>query len=82
MSDERTKEVVMGKGIDMAREDAPIHASVLDDLKDQILIVLMKRLGGNLTIPVEEVDDTSQDLVMFSVDAESRTLHFEVVSKS
>ena len=36
----------MGKGIDMAREGSPVHAAVLDDFKDQMLIVFLKRLGG------------------------------------
>ena len=36
----------MGKGIDLARGAAPEHAALLDDLKDQLLIVFLKRLGG------------------------------------
>lgn len=72
----------MGKGIDLARGDAPLHAAVLDDLKDQLLIVLLKRLGGDVTIPVAEVDDTGQDLVLFGLDVEARTFKFEVRKKS
>lgn len=72
----------MGKGIDLARVDAPLHAALLDDLKDQILIVLLKRLGGTVTLPVAEVDDTGQDLVLFSIDTEAQTFRFEVRRKS
>lgn len=60
----------MGKGIDIARGLAPEHAAVLDDFKDQLLIVLLKRLakdGAPVVIPVAEVDDTGQDVVRFSV---------------
>lgn len=60
----------MGKGIDMARAaGAGIHADVLDDFKDQLLVVLLKRLAknGSVAIPVTEVDDTGRDLVSFSV---------------
>jgi hypothetical protein len=57
----------MGKGIDLARGDAPIHTKVLDDFKDQLLIVMAKRLGGDVSIPVAEVDDTGHDLLSFSV---------------
>ncbi len=35
----------MGKGIDMAREFAPEHAAVLDDFKDQLIVILLKRLA-------------------------------------
>lgn len=57
----------MGKGIDAARHDAPEHAAVLDDFKDQLLLVLLRRLGGKATIPVAEVDDTGGLLLAFSV---------------
>jgi hypothetical protein len=70
----------MGKGIDLARENAPLHASVLDDFKDQLLIVLLKRLGPKVEIPVAEMDDTGQDLVAFSV--RDRVFHFELRKKS
>jgi hypothetical protein len=72
----------MGKGIDFAREGAPLHAAVLDDFKDQLLIVLLKRLaklGDNLAFPVSEVDDTAQDLVAFSI--VDRVFKFELRKK-
>lgn len=72
----------MGKGIDIARSLAPEHAALLDDLKDQLLIVLLKRLGGKLDVPVSEVDDTGQDVMLFSVDLETRVFRFEVQKKS
>jgi hypothetical protein len=55
----------MGKGIDAARPHAPLHAAVLDDFKDQLLIVLIKRLAkdGALDIPCAEIDDTGRDLL-------------------
>lgn len=70
----------MGKGIDAARADAPLHAAVLDDFKDQLLIVLIKRLGGKVTLPVAEVDDTGGNLLAFSV--VDGAFHFEVRKKS
>lgn len=57
----------MGKGIDLAREHAPLHAAVLDDFKDQLLIALVKRLGGSVSMPVAEADDTGGWVLMFSV---------------
>lgn len=75
-------EEVMGKGIDMARGDSPLHASVLDDFKDQLLIVLFKRLAdktGNISIPVAEVDDTGRDLLSFAI--RDGVFHFQVGKK-
>jgi hypothetical protein len=69
----------MGKGIDLARSEAPLHAQVLDDFKDQLLIVLLKRLGGKVSIPVAEVDDTGSDLVEFNI--VDRVFNFEVRRK-
>jgi hypothetical protein len=69
----------MGIGVDLARPENPEHAKVIDDFKEQLLIVMVKRLGGKAEIPIEEVDDTGKDLLMMSV--ENGAFHFEVVKK-
>ena len=74
----------MGKGIDLARAaGAGLHADVLDDFKDQLLIVLLKRLAkdGKVGIPCREMDDTGGDVVSFRID-ENRVFHFELGKKS
>ena len=81
----------MGKGIDMARGldletgGTGLHADVLDDLKDQLLVVFLKRLkalGHSLDFPVAEIDDTARDMVSFQVDPVTRNFHFELSRKS
>ncbi len=62
----------MGQGIELARaaNQEDLHADVLENFRDQLLIVLIKRLAdkdGNLVIPVAETDDTGKDLLAFSV---------------
>ncbi len=64
----------MGKGIDAARSDAPLHTAVLDNFKDQLLIALVKRLGGKVDLPVSEVDATGGYVLSFSV--ENQTFKF------
>lgn len=71
----------MGAGIDLARADAPEHAAVLDDFKDQLLIVFLKRLGGRIAIPLTEIDDTRQDVLSFSID-DNKVFHFKMGKKS
>ena len=71
----------MGKGVDLAREDNPEHAAVIDSFKDQLLIVFLKRLGGNVSIPLSEVDDTGRDLLAFRIDGD-QVFHFEIRNKS
>ena len=71
----------MGKGIDMARAFAPEHAALLDDLKDQLLIIFLRRLGRSASISIAEMDDTSQELFAFRID-ENKTCHFELQRKS
>ena len=75
----------MGKGIDLARPHAPLHAKVLDDFKDQLLIVMLKRLhrldpDGGLNFSVAEVDDTAHDMVAFRV--VDGVFYFELSKKS
>lgn len=61
---------------------SPEHRAVIEAMKDQLIIVLLKRLGGTQDIGTAEIDDTSQDLLMMSLDPETRIFHFEVTKKS
>jgi hypothetical protein len=65
----------MGKGTDAARAaGAGLHADVIDDLKDQLLIAFLRRAGqdvGNgkkaLVVPVQEIDETGKFTLSFSI---------------
>lgn len=73
----------MGTGIESARAaGAGLHADVIDDMKDQLLIVLIKRLAtdGKVSIPVEEVDGTGGDILSFSIN--DRVFEFILSKKS
>lgn len=69
-------------GMELARPDAPEHVLVLENMKEQLLIVFLKRLGGSASIPVSEIDDTGNDLFAFRVDFDRQTFNFEVRKKS
>jgi hypothetical protein len=69
----------MGKGIELARRDAPLHAAALDDFKDQLLITLIRRLGSNVSIPVAEVDETGGYLLAMSIN--DGVFNFDLVKK-
>jgi hypothetical protein len=69
----------MGRGTDIAREHAPLHAQVIDDFKDQLLIAFLRRLGGKVSIPVTEVDETGRYVLAFRI--EDRTFHFTLSEK-
>jgi hypothetical protein len=69
----------MGTGIDLARDGAPEHAAAIDNMKDQLLLVLIARLGGSIDIPVSEIDGTGGHVLMMSV--KGRTFHFELRKK-
>lgn len=74
----------MGQGLEVCRADAPAHVEFIDEIKDQLLIVLMKRcagISGTLTIPADEFSDVSQDLLEFHT-TEDGALHFVVKKKS
>lgn len=71
----------MGQGIDAARSSAPEHAALIDNMKDQLLIVFMKRLGGSVVMPVSEVDATGGYLFSFRIDFDKKNFHFELEKK-
>lgn len=73
----------------MIRGDITPSSALPDDLKqalarmrDQVLIVLVKRAGGKVTTPVSEIDSTGQDFMTMETDPEAGTLTFEVRKKS
>jgi hypothetical protein len=70
---------MMAKGTDLARPFAPAHAAAIDAMKEQLLIVFLKRLGGTASIPVAEIDDTGGDLFAFHVT--DRVFHFSIQKK-
>jgi hypothetical protein len=72
----------MGTGTDAARAaGAGIHADVIDNMKDQLLLVLIERLGGDVTIPVAEIDGTGGKTLAMSLDTKSREFNFKLGHK-
>lgn len=72
----------MGSGIDLAKEDNPEAAALMENMRDQLLIVLLNRLGGELTVPISEVDGTGGYTMSLSVDPQARTFTFKTDKKS
>lgn len=70
-------------GFDMAAASgSPAHAAAVQAMLPQLLIALVKREGGSLSIPVEEVDATGGELLSFQVLPDGKTFHFKVSKKS
>ncbi len=74
----------MGKGTDLAGEQAPEHAQLIDDFKDQLLLCLVNRLAkltedGVVKVPLSEVDNTG-GLVM-SMSVHDKAFNFKVSGK-
>lgn len=59
----------------------PDARAMIEMMKDQLLIVLILRLGGAVTVPVAEVDDTGGVVMTVDVDNDARTFKFEVKKK-
>lgn len=72
----------MGLGVDLARSISPEHAAAIDSMKDQLLIVLIKRLGGTIEVPANEIDDTAQSVLSMSLNPATRVFKFSVEKKS
>lgn len=61
---------------------SPALAEALDAMKGQLLIVLANRLGGEVEIPVEEIDGTGGWMMNVSVDPAGRTFTLTTSRKS
>jgi len=67
----------MGEGIDRAKLNAPEHAKAMEDMRDQLLIVFLKRLGGKAVIPCAEIDATGGLVLAMRID-ENRVFTFSL----
>lgn len=70
----------MGKGIEMARAMDPMGAAAMENLRDDLLIVFLQRLGGEVRVPVEEIDDTPRGKLM-TLRLEGKTFVFSLTRK-
>lgn len=72
----------MGTGIDAARAaGGGVHADAMENMRDQLLVCLLKRLGPKVSIPISEVDATGDVVVLMSINQEARTFEFTVEKK-
>lgn len=53
----------------------------IEAMKSQLLIAFVNRLGGTLTMPVDEVDGTGAFILLMGADDKARTFTFRVVRK-
>lgn len=63
-----------------ASDFSPEHHRMIEMMKDQFLIVLINRLGGQVDIPVAEIDATGQFNLAMKLDPEKKIFYFEVGS--
>lgn len=71
------------KGTDLARAaGAAEHADAIEAMLQQLLIVLIKRAGGTVNIPVAEIDDTGHDMLAMQLLPDGQTFSFSVQRKS
>jgi uncharacterized protein YfaS (alpha-2-macroglobulin family) len=58
-----------------------VHQQAIEAMKSQLLIVLINRLGGEVDLPVAEVDATGGYNLSFKLDPATKTFHFVVKRK-
>lgn len=71
----------MGSGIEMARAINPELAAAVENMRDQLLLVLIGRLGGKVEVPVREIDGTGGMVMTMDLDPVRRVFTFELRPK-
>ena len=69
-------------GLPVDPQSDPQFAAALDAMKGQLLICMVNRLGGSLTLPVAEVDQTGSWMLHIAADPAGRTFTFTTTRKS
>jgi len=54
---------------------------VISGLKDQLLIAFLTELGGEISLTVAEVDSCGAQALEIGLDQDTKTFHFQVVSR-
>jgi hypothetical protein len=76
----RGQTVYKKQGKKMAEKISKTHAQAIEAMKDQLLIVLIDRAGGECAIHVDEIDGTGDRNLIMSLDRD--WFHFAVRRKS
>jgi len=72
------------KGTDLARAaGANVHADIIDSFKEQMLLALIRQMGGKAVISVAEIDGTGDFLMSMQLvrSPEGDAFHFFVERK-
>jgi len=56
---------------------APEHAAMLELMKKELLLIFLKRLGGEVSISLKEMDATKGDTLSFHID-DDNVFHFSI----
>jgi len=76
----------MGQGIELAKQLDPESVELikaLDEMKDQLILVLVERLGGKVVVPVIEIDTAPLGKILtMGFDQEKVEFTFEVKKKN
>jgi len=76
----------MGQGIELAKQLYPENIELikaLDEMKDQLILVLVERLGGKVVVPVIEIDTAPLGKILtMEFDQEKVEFTFEVKKKN
>lgn len=69
-------------GTDLAKQAGGAeHAKYIEAMLQQLLIVMVKRSGGHINVPVSEIDATSQDTLAMQLLPDRQTFCFTVKPK-
>ena len=73
----------LGKIATMAQIEAadPDAAAAIELMKNQLIIVLINRLGGNVNIPSQEIDDSGGFVLSMRIDQHNRRFQFTASKK-
>jgi hypothetical protein len=73
----------MLKGTDLAAQAGnPEHAAAIEAMLQQLLIVMVKRSGGQINVTAAEIDGTGQETLAMQLLPDRHTFCFTVKPKS
>ena len=76
------KHPLLGRSLTKQEAEAYLGPEAFQLFRQQLFLVLLDRLGGEVTIPVSEVDATGKFIMNLQIDPEARTFTLQLGKKS
>ena len=73
---------LLGRSLTKQEAEFYLGGDTMNLFRQQIMLVMLDRMGGALTIPISEIDATGKLMMNLTIDQDARTMTLQLGRKS